>query len=65
MAKIEDLSAKLGDLLHKDFEEVGRYMGTNNAVSDSQEEDIFNKLKSLLHSINCFLPECYLVIRNL
>ena len=63
-AKIEDVKANLGDLLHKDLEIVLLHVGTNDAVSDSPE-DIFSKLISLVDSINRSLTKCNVFINNL
>ena len=60
-AKIEDLEANLGDLLHSDLEKVLLQVGTKNAVSDSPD-DIFSKLISLVDSINRSLPKCTVLL---
>ena len=63
-AKIEDLQANINELLHKDLEKIVLHAGTNNSTNDTPE-DIFEKLKTLVGTIQSSLPECNVIVSNI
>ena len=63
-AKIEDLQANLDELLHNDLEKVVLHAGTNNSTNDTPE-DILDKLKTLVDTIQTALPECKVIVSSI
>ena len=62
--KIDDIKENLNDLLHEKLRKVIIHVGTNNTMTDTPKE-IFEKLISLKHQIESFLPKCEVTISNL